>query len=185
MQLKDVQNDNNACAALVVMDKPTRDSSALEIFFRDVGRFCFYAHAPAANRSVELFKKVAQLDPKNQTALQMVATSLVQQKRESEACDLYLVMLKGDPATVIQQDSGNVVQAFMRANRVPELVKFMQDWDPPAFNPMTGGQDSFWAYVNIAQQIANGPRARRRGALPQGAEDGHVPGQDAGFLRPG
>ena len=107
-------------------------------------------------QSVQYFKRVAELAPKNTALLVTVAEQLRRANKPDAAADLYASILKADFATGMAQSS-NAEQVFEDSGRVPEFVKIIQDWTPPPLNPMFGGgQDMYFVLVQAANQLKQG-----------------------------
>ena len=152
VEIKDMKDSEHAKAVVFFMESPDLGASLAEFGYYMDGRFNFQVHAPAQNRSLELYQKVAQLDPKNGQALQMVAASLTAQKKYGAAADFYLGLMKTDMASLLQ-NSSSMLEAFRLSHRVPELVNAVTNWTPPPLNPMNGGMDSFFGLEQLAQQL--------------------------------
>jgi tetratricopeptide (TPR) repeat protein len=106
----------------------------------------------SAEKAVVLFKKVEELSPKNPTLRVTVAEQLHRAHQTDAAADLYTSILKTDFTTGMTQWT-NVLQTFEEAHRIPDFVKIITDWTPQPMNPMGGGQDMYYALVQVANQL--------------------------------
>jgi len=133
-----------------------KDSPEVEFFRVNANQISYYYNTDTADQALKYFKRVAELDPKNQTVLVQIAEQLRRAKRPGDAADLYASILKADFTSGMAQ-SYNVLQTFEEANRLPDLVKIIQDWTPPPLNPMGGGgQDMYFALVQVGSQLRQG-----------------------------
>ena len=131
-------------------------SPEIELFRVNANQIGYYLSTDTVDMALKYYKKVAELDPKNRTVLVTIAEQLRRAKRPGEAADLYASILKADFVAGMTQ-SGNVLQVFLEADRLPELVKIIQDWTPPPLNPMGGGvQDMYFSLLQIGNQLRQG-----------------------------
>ena len=116
----------------------------------------FTLSTDTADQALKYYKRVAELDPKNQAVLMQIASQFQQAKRPGDAADVYTAILKADFPTAMSQ-YGNMMQAFVDANRLPDLLKIIDDWTPPPLNPMGGGQqDMYFVLVGVGNQLRQG-----------------------------
>ena len=140
-------------SGLSFRDTKEVDSPDFHFVCASNGEASFFFKTDAQARSIQYFKRVAELDPKNQTVLVNLAEQLRQAKKPGAAADLYASILKSDFNSGMTQYY-NVVQAFQEANRLPELIKIIEDWTSPPLNPMGGGgMDMYSVLIQVAGQL--------------------------------
>lgn len=112
-------------------------------------------------KSADYFKKVAELDPRDELALAPVADRFFHNNHPDTAADLYAIILKADFTGGMMQYY-NVLNTFTQANRLPDLIKIINDWTPPPLNPsFGGGQDMYFVLVQLGNNL------RQSGHLPE------------------
>ena len=108
---------------------------------RNKGEFDFRLHVD----------EMIRLRP-DDTDLQLLLANRIMSAGDHElAVDLYALALENDPAATIQSNSHNLVRAYMRAERMDELLASAED--PEFIRKVTMGNS--WGLSNFLQQVGN------------------------------
>jgi tetratricopeptide (TPR) repeat protein len=149
---------------LAIRSRLDPNSPEINFYRINANQLGYYVSADTVEQALKYYKRVAELDPKNQPVLMQIASQFQQAKRPGDAVDVYTAILKADFPTAMSQ-YGNMMQAFADANRLPDLLKIIDDWTQPPFNPMGGGgQDMYFILVQVGNQLKQGqhlPEAER------------------------
>jgi predicted Zn-dependent protease len=138
---------------LCLRSRLDKNAPEVEIYRNHTNQIGYYLSTDTGEQALSYYKKVSQLDPKNQAVLITVAEQLRRAKRPGDAADLYASILKTDFNSGMTQFN-NVLQAFDEAQRLPELIKIIEDWTSPPLNPMGGmSMDMYFVLVQLGNQL--------------------------------
>ena len=146
-------------AGLTFRASADADAPSIEFYARKDGRLGYNVQSDMTDLATKYMLKVAQLQPGNINMLVNLAQRLMNQHHETNAAEIYLMLLKSDINTALPYLS-QMDQAFRTAGRSKELVDVIEAWNPPPFNPMFGGGANTGAISQLADQM------RTNGDLP-------------------
>jgi predicted Zn-dependent protease len=103
-------------------------------------------------RAAAYFRQVTVVSPNNLDALRTLLQLQLQTDQTDDATATFALLLKADPQTALQM-SGAMLQSFARTDRLPDFMKIVAGWNPPAPSQFNNGPDATYVLRNLGNAL--------------------------------